>query len=181
MAAQNDGVTEPDADELDPLTAAVVEAELQVMDEGDGDRWGQPPRLFALADLGELLRVEPQLRPFFADRSSRALIPLDQGILSEEALEEVLGRITWPGRVRGCVLVMEIAVLPASARSQAPDDLEEAERWSAGHPERRTARLAVGVRRDGRHVSCLRIRGESDLLVNAEPADDLVAALLGTF
>ncbi|WP_235487517.1 PPA1309 family protein, partial [Frankia sp. AvcI1] len=96
-------------------------------------------------------------------------------------LDEVLAGIGWPPEVLGCVLVTELVVLPPSAEEEAPYSDHEIEYWAANHPERQDVRLAVGVTRSGLHASCLRVRGDDELVVDPDLADNLVDGLLATF
>jgi hypothetical protein len=51
----------------------------------------------------------------------------------------------------------------------------------ARHPERRDVRLAVAVTRTGLHASCLRVRGDDELVVDPDLADNIVDGLMETF
>ena len=54
--------------------------------------------------------------------------------------------------------------------------------WASDHPERREARLAVAVLRDGSRACTIRLRGpdEDDLLVGPDLAPALADALAAT-
>ena len=80
-------------------------------------------------------------------------------------------------------------ILPPSVEAELTE--QEASTRAAGHPERREARLVVGVLRDGTSAALLRMRAtgpssgddeydEDELLTGADLAPNLVAALLAT-
>ncbi|MGF7235978.1 MAG: PPA1309 family protein [Frankia sp.] len=167
-------MTSPDNDEL---TSVVLEVEQHVANAG----WDQPSQVYALADTGELLAREPSLQSHIGDAPAGSLTPVEQEPLPGGRLDDVLAGIGWPGEVLGCVLVTELVVLPPSAEHEAPYDERDIERWAATHPERQDVRLAVGVMRDGRHASCLRVRNDDDLVVHPDLADNLIDVLLATF
>lgn len=167
-------MTSPDITEL---TAVVLEVERHVADQG----WEQASQVYALADTGELLAREPSLASHIGGAPPGSLTPVEQEPLPRGRLDEVLAGIGWPPEVLGCVLVTELVVLPPSAEQEAPYDDREIEIWAASHPERQDVRLAVGVTRDGLHASCLRVRGEDELVVDPDLADNLVDGLLATF
>nr|MDT0665774.1 PPA1309 family protein [Micromonospora sp. DSM 115978] len=96
-------------------------------------------------------------------------------------LDQVLAGIGWPSEVLGCVLVTELVVLPPSAEHEVPYDEREIEYWASNHPERQDVRVAVGVTRSGLHASCLRVRGENELVVDPDLADNLIDGLMATF
>ncbi len=161
---------------MDPLTTAVVEAERHAAGKG----WGQAPHLYALAKK-EALTLSRELAAQLSDAPDGSLIPIEQDPLREGEPAEVLASVHWPSEVAGCVLVTEIIVLPPRAEEEAPSEPAAAEQWAAGHPDGHQGRLAVGVLRDGQYSCCLQLRNEEALQVGTEIADDLVAALLGTF
>jgi len=143
----------------DPLTAAVVEAARHAA----GGKWGEPPRLYALAPRKSLSgNLSAQVRAAAPD----ALIPIEQRPLDPGDPAEVLAGIYWPESVDGCVLVTEIVI------------------DGDGSPAKRQARLTVGVLRDGptaaRYSCCLQRRDSDEFVISPDIADDLVAALLGT-
>ena len=94
---------------------------------------------------------------------------------------DVLANVRWPDEVVGCVLVTEIVTLPPETEKDTPDDPATAERWAAAHSGSKTARLAVSVTRTGGYLCGLRLKGDDSIQVGTDLADDLVAALLGTF
>jgi hypothetical protein len=166
-----------------PLARAVAEIERHVADDG----WDQPARLYALAPTDDLVTLEPD----FADRlrldadapPPDNLTPVEQE-LPDEALEEVLATIAWPGTVVGCALALERIVLPPSAEDGMPDDDVAAAHWAANHPDRAEVRIVVGVTRDGARSSLLRVRGhedDADLVRDPELAPELAEALAATF
>ncbi len=167
-------MTSPDINEL---TAVVLEVERHVADLG----WDQPSQVYALADTSELIAREPKLAAHIGDTAPGSLTPVEQEPLPAGRLDEVLAAIGWPPEVLGCVLVTELVVLPPSAEQETPYDERDIEIWAANHPERQDVRLAVGVTRDGQHASCLRVRGDDELVVDPDLADSLVDGLLATF
>lgn len=172
---RNDGaVTEPPF-----LESAAAEIEAHV----GGSGWDQGPVLFALVRAGQFIADEPDtadklgLRPSAGD----ALTPIEQDELPDGPLDEALARIAWPGSVAGCALCQEIVMLPPSVHDEVADDVA-----AAGHPRRREARLVVAVLRGGSSAAVLRLRGtdgdrDDDLLIGADLAPNLAAALLATF
>ncbi|WP_131745543.1 PPA1309 family protein [Frankia sp. Cppng1_Ct_nod] len=167
-------MTSPDISEL---TAVVLEVERHVADLG----WDQPSQVYALADTSELIAREPTLASHIGDAASGSLTPVEQEPLPVGRLDEVLAGIGWPPEVLGCVLVTELVVLPPSAEQEAPFEERDIEFWAQNHPERQDVRLAVGVTRAGHHASCLRVRGDDELVVDPDLADSLVDGLLATF
>jgi hypothetical protein len=173
------------ANAMDSLTAAVVGAECHAADKG----WGRPPQLYALAREPEPVSSDQELAGELGDPPQDSLIPIPQDPLPQGEPAEVLATIHWADEVVGCVLVTELVVLPPETATDAPPEQAAAEQWAAGCPDRREARLAVGVLRDGRHTCCLQLRGDdeevgsddTEVFVGPDLADDLVAALLGTF
>jgi hypothetical protein len=166
-----------------PLARAVAEIERHVADGG----WDQPARLYALAPTDDLVTLEPGL----ADRlgidagapPADSLTPVEQE-LPDQALEDVLATIAWPGTVVGCALALERIVLPPDAERGMPDDDSAAARWAASHPDRADVRIVVGVLRDGARSSLLRVRGhedDGDLVRDPELAPELAEALAATF
>jgi len=151
--------------ELDPLTSAVVDAEQDM----SARNWNQPPQLYALADPAGL--AERGFGSEVSEAPPGSLIPVEQEPLPEGELDEALSTITWPETVLGCVLVTELQVQIVQEKESGV---------SADMPVQR-ARLAVGVLRDGRYASCLRLKGSEELLIETDLADDLVTLLLGTF
>lgn len=173
------------------LPAAVREVEDFLAEAG----WEQPPQLFALVPTAELVRREPGL----AERlpSVEGLTPIAQEPLGDQAdLAETLAGICWPEEVAGCALAQEIMVLPPAAEAELDsavaasgeaDAVGVARRVAGAHPDRRDARLVVGVLRGGEHRCLLRLRGAPDgatpleeLVEHPDLAPNLVAALLTT-
>jgi hypothetical protein len=150
--------------DIDSLVLAMLEAESLAEVQG----WGKPPQLYALT-------TEPQ------NGRSAALIAVAREPLPDGSLIEGLASIHWPEDVAGCVLVTELSELPFRGAETAFADPGAAEQWTSTHPDGRPARLAVGVRRDGEYTYGLRIKGEDDVQVRADLAEDLVTALRGTF
>lgn len=167
-----------------PLENVAAEVERHV----DTTGWDQPPQIFALVDTAELLRAQPGLADSVGGGSpdavpDGALTPVEQDPLPDAPLDETLGRIAWPDGVRGCALVHEILVLPPGAEDGMPDGAD-ATQYAAEHPERREARLAVAVLRDGSRASVVRLRGEDSeddsVLTAPDIAPNLAEALLST-
>jgi hypothetical protein len=148
---------------MDNLTTAVVDVASHAAAQG----WQKPPSLYALV-------------PNSAAESAGELIAFAQDPLPAGEPDEVLASIHWPETVAGCVLVTELIILPLEAEESAPADQHQAEQWAAHRPDKREGRLSVGVMRGGQYLCCLQLRGDDDLLVRNDLADDLVAALLNT-
>ncbi|WP_405485306.1 PPA1309 family protein [Nocardia sp. NBC_00511] len=152
----------------------------EVAEYVDGEGWDRPPQMFALVPTVDLVAAEPGLLDQLDQHN--ALTPIAQepfpvdiaGEADAMALDEFLGTTSWPSSVEGCVLVQQIVVLPPDAEHDldeaiAPlladrDAADQAGRQAAvTHPERRDARLLVGVLRDGTSLSLLQVRpGEDD-------------------
>lgn len=166
-----------------PLENVAAEVERHVSTSG----WDQPPQIFALVDTVELLRAQPGLADTVGVAAEAvpedSLTPVEQEPLPDAPLDETLGRIAWPDTVRGCALVHEIIVLPPEAEDAMPEGVDAAE-YAAQHPDRREARLAVAVLRDGSRASVVRLRGtdgeEDALLAAPDVAPNLADALLAT-
>jgi len=147
--------------------------------------WDRPPALFALVRAAQVLADDPETgrRLGLDELSDDALTPIEQEELPEQPLDEILAAIGWPPAVVGCAVSQEIVVLPPSAEAGLAD--EEAASRAVDHPDRREARLVVGVLRDGTSAALLRMRptdGEDDDLLSApDLAPNLVDALLATF
>ena len=169
--------------EAEPLLRALSEIESHVASRG----WDQPPRLYALAPTAELLTREPalasQLGLDSADDAPGSLTPIEQEVPTT-SIDDLLATITWPETVAGCALVVERIVLPPAAEDTMPHDPDTATDWAQNHPDRADVRIVVGVLRDGRQSSIMRVRGhddESDLIRDPEFSPDLGAALAATF
>ncbi len=169
---------------LGVLDAVTAEIETFVAATG----WDQAPALFALVPTrlvaaepngAELLKLDPDAPPITED----SLTPIAQDDLPDKPLDEALSEIEWPDAVSGCALVQEIVLLPPEAEAElsSPDAVSEA----AVHPQRREARLAVAVLRDGRTSSVVRIRATEpgapdDIAFGADLAPNLTDALRAT-
>jgi hypothetical protein len=179
------------------LDAAVAEIETHVAAAG----WDRRPVLFALVRAGRLRAEDPATarRAGIADVPEDMLAPVEQETLPEGPLDEALAHIEWPDSVTGCALSQEIVMLPPPAEADvggdaatAGDDADAAGRSDVGtpdaaarHPQRREARLVVGVVRDGAAASVLRLRStgdgpDSELLIGPDLAPNLAEALLAT-
>ncbi len=162
------------------LERAVAEIESHLLAAG----WDRPPVLFALVRTDRLRADDPGAadRLGLGEADGDALTPIEQDDLPAQPLDELLAGITWPEAVTGCALGQEIVILPPSA--EAGQSEEAMLRAASDHPERREARLVVGVLRDGSSAALLRLRGRAceadDLLTGPELAPNLVEALLDT-
>jgi hypothetical protein len=167
----------------DLLRDTLVEIERHVAGRG----WDQPPQLFALARTADLLASEPEFAATLglaADGLPEgALTPVEQDPLPEGPLDESLRQIGWPTEVAGCALVQEVVVLPPDVEAALPERTDVVT-WAAQHPDRREARLAVAVLRDGSRSCAVRLRatgGDEDaLLVGDDLVPNLAEALLAT-
>jgi hypothetical protein len=159
-----------------PLALAVLEAESSRALDG----WGKPPQLYALVAKA-VLRTDPELAARIEAAPEGSLIPVKQDPLPAGEPLEVLAGVHWPDNVTGCVLVSELVVLPPETAGQAPHDPAQLEQWASRQPGHRPARLAVGVSRNGDYACILRLKDENSVQFDPRLADDLVAALLGTF
>lgn len=163
------------------LESALAEIEAHVHAAG----WDRPPTLFALVRAAQFIADDPQTaaRLGLDAHDGDVLTPIEQDELPDGPLDEVLAGIAWPEAVAGCALSQEIVILPPSA--EADLTAEQAASRAADHPQRREARLVVGVLREGTGAALLRMRGadggEDDLLTGPDLAPNLVAALLDTF
>jgi hypothetical protein len=163
-------------DPADPLALAALEAESSRARDG----WGQPPQLYALAAKGEVAVGEPELDARIRAAPEGSLIPIRQEPLPTGDPLEVLAGVHWPDGVIGCVLVTELIVLPED-ENEAPPGPGAVEKSASDHPDGRSARLAVGVSREGRYTCVLRLHEDDFVRIDPRLADDLVTALLGTF
>jgi hypothetical protein len=180
-------VTSSNADTV--LERAVVDIEAHAQEGG----WDRPPMLFALVRADRFLADDPATaRQFGLEEADPGfLAPIEQEELPDQPLDEVLGSIAWPDAVAGCAIVQEIVILPPSVEAEISDDDEAASDFAASHPERREARLVVGVLRDGSNSALIRMRdadpagdpdspGAGELLTGPNLAPNMVAALLST-
>ncbi|MFI6292907.1 hypothetical protein ACIBEJ_15065 [Nonomuraea sp. NPDC050790] len=150
----------------DALTAAVIAAER----DADAEGWDGSHRLYALADRDTYLDVAyPLDEPPDLPPGTLVAIPLTPLGAAVPLLTE-LTKVTWPADVRGCVLVTEVSAgadLVSGPRGRRI-------RWGAAH-------LAVGVLRDGYHLSLLRFRDSPELRSASRAAGDVVSSLLASF
>jgi hypothetical protein len=166
-----------------PLTDAMVEVERHVAAGG----WDQPPQIFALVLTGDLIQAEPEFAQTVGlpteSVPAGALTPIEQEPLPDGPLDDALAHIMWPAEVKGCCLVHEVVLLPPEAEASMPADAD-ALQYAAAHPDRREARVAVAVLRDGSRATAVRFRGpgeaEDELLVGDDLAPNLSEALLAT-
>lgn len=162
------------------LDAAIAEIEAHMHASG----WDHRPTLFALARVDTLAADQPETvqRLGLDAQPGDALTSIQQDELPDQPLDEVLAGLAWPPTVDGCAVTQEIVILPPSAEETLT--AAEVAARAAGHPDRREARLVVGVLRDGSSAALLRMRSadgtEDDLLTGPDLAPNLVAALLTT-
>lgn len=163
------------------LQETLVEIERHVAGAG----WDQRPQLFALARTADLVVREPEFAAQLGldmDRMpAEALTPVEQDPLPDGPLDESLAQVGWPREVAGCALVQEVVMLPPDAEETMPRHAEVLD-WVTEHPQRREARLAVAVLRDGSRACTVRLRGpdEDELLVGPDLAPALADALAAT-
>jgi uncharacterized protein YoxC len=162
---------------IDSLVMAMLEAESHAEING----WGKPPQLYALINNVSSTDKNRELAAERREARPEVLIPVEREPLPEGNLIEALASIHWPQDVVGCVLVTELADLRLRGEDRTFVDNASAGQWASTHPDGRPARLAIGVRRDGEHTYGLRIKGEDDVQVRADLAEDLVTALRRTF
>lgn len=166
------------------LATAVADIEAHVQAGG----WDRPPTLFALVRADRFRADDPATaaRLGLDQVPAETLTPVEQEPLPDGPLDDALAQLGWPEGVAGCALSQEILLLPPSAEAEfgvEQPDAEAAER-AAAHPDRREARLVVGVLRDGSPASVLRLRGvdgDDEVLTGPDLAPNLVEALLATF
>ena len=172
------------ADHHDALVAALVELERHVGQAG----WDQPPRLFGLVLTDVLARSEPALAAELGLRTTDAGgPPAALTAVEQEEFEpgidlgEALARLEWPETVFGCALSLERTFLPADLESQLPEDLNEAAKVVAHHPERQDIRVVVGVDRSGQQHGVARlVTRPVELLGGPDLVPDLTTALAHT-
>jgi hypothetical protein len=168
-----------------PVTGLLQETLVEIERHVGLSGWDQPPQIFALARTNDLLAQEPDFAASLGldpDRlPAEGLIPVEQDPLPAGPLDESLRQIGWPTEVLGCALVQEVLVLPPEVEAALPEHPQVLD-WAAEHPERREARLAVAVLRDGSRACAVRLRGqaEDELLVGDDLAPNLTEALLAT-
>ncbi|MCD0448106.1 hypothetical protein LO762_02670 [Actinocorallia sp. API 0066] len=142
--------------------------------------WDGPPRLFALVETGELLRVQPELAAQLGLSADDALTAVDQGDLDDGDVGALLPGIVWPPTVTGAALAMVRVTLPPEVEEEIPED-GDAVAWALAHPRHEELKIVVGVLRDGDRHAVLRIRNhEEDLLSAADLVPDVTDALAQT-
>jgi hypothetical protein len=183
--------TEPHAD----WTAALPGVVREVEDFLAGSGWDQPPQLFALVPTADLLAAEPGLAGSLP--AGDGLTPVAQDPIGGADVASALEQICWPDAVTGCAFTQDIVVLPPAAEAEldeaveaVPASVDSAEadqmalRFAHNHPERREARLVVGVLRSGGYCCLMRLRGVEDepdqLVEHPDLAPNMVTALLRT-
>ena len=172
-----------------PLTRAVLEID----EYAAGLGWDQPARLFALVDTAKLRAQEPALAGQLGldaqedGAPAASLTPVEQDELPPGVpLDEFLATIGWPDAVAGCAMTVERLMLPPSAESAVPEDLDEEAlaAWVAEHPERQEVRMTVAVLRDGARESAVRLREKdaaTEVLTGSQLVPGLAEALSATF
>ena len=165
---------------MDVLEPTIAEIEAHVHAAG----WDHPPVLFALVRAARFTADEPQTaaRLGIDKLDDDELTPIEQDGLPDDPLDEVIASIAWPDSIAGCAVSQEIVILPPSVEAEIADTGVAA----ADHPQRREARLVVGVLRDGTSAALLRLRAsdggaEDERLTGPDLAPNLVTALLSTF
>lgn len=146
--------------------------------------WDQPLRLYALVETADLLAREPHLADTLGlgvEALPGALMPVEQDDLPDLPLDELLAGIVWPGDVLGAAVSQEVISLPPSVDADSALELDDPAAWAAAHPEREEIRLTVGVLRDGQRACAVRRKGSPEILLGADLAPHLSAALLATF
>lgn len=189
--------TEPHSDWTAALPGVVREVEDFLAASG----WDQPAQLFALVPTADLIAAEPGLAGSLAE--GHGLTPVAQEPIDGTDVAAVLDEICWPDEVSGCVLTQDIVVLPPDAEAALDEAISSSEeasgshvpadgpeidqvalRFAHSHPDRRDARLVVGVLRSGGYICLLRLRGVADepdeLVEHPDLAPNMVTALLST-
>jgi hypothetical protein len=183
--------TEPQSDWSSALPGVVREVE----DFLAGSGWNQPPQLFALVPTADLLAAEPALAGSLSEDTG--LTPVAQDPIDDPDVAGALEQICWPDGVSGCAFTQDIVVLPPAAEAEldatvastgeaaAAEELDQvALRFAHNHPERRDARLVVGVLRSGGYICLMRLRGVDDepdqLVEHPDLAPNMVTALMRT-
>ena len=165
----------------DGLADVVRETEMHVAAGG----WDQGPRLFALARNADLRLREPDL-------AASLQVPevgwtaIEQDEVDGDDLEGFLARVAWPEDVDGVILVLERIVLPPTAEESLPSSDQTGAFVTAAmeHPDREDVRIAVGVLRDGRRATALRVRQHDDdrlVALGADLVPGLADHLAATF
>lgn len=156
------------------LTRAVADIDIHLEQAG----WDQPVRLYALVETADLLAREPHLAESLGlgvDAAPGALTPIEQEDLPEVELDELLATIMWPPEVLGVAVSHEVLSLPPEV--ELPEGDIDVTAWVAQHEQREEIRLTVGVLRDGQRACAIRRRGTFEVLVGADLAPNLAAAL----
>jgi hypothetical protein len=197
MSVMNHSTEVPPPDRPD-WTSALPEAVREVEDFLAGAGWDQPAQLFALVPTAALLAAEPGLAGSLPEGDG--LTPVAQDPIGDDDVAAALAEICWPEGVSGCAITQDIVVLPPAAEAEldvvvagtgadpeapaGPELDQVAVRFAHSHPDRRDARLVVGVLRSGGHCCLLRVRGLADqpdeLVEHPDLAPNMVAALLRT-
>ncbi|MEV1010284.1 PPA1309 family protein [Streptomyces sp. NPDC049881] len=191
--------TSPEGTAMPPsASGALTRAVLEIDEYVAGLGWDRPALLFALVDTARLREEEPGLAERLdagedgegdggEARETGDLTPVEQDELPAGVpLDEFLATIAWPDAVTGCALTVERLMLPPSAEKAIPEGLSERDLsdWVARHPERREVRMTVGVLRDGRRESAIRLREKdstTEVLTGAGLVPGLAEALRATF
>ena len=160
---------------LSPLTRCALETEIHVASDG----WGQPPRLFSLANNGALLRRQPALKAMLGDLDPQEFSAIEQDVnVTNESLEQVLGTTAWPDDVDGVALVVERVIIPT-------DDAPSAFGSTSGpkQGEKEDVRLVVAALRNEEIITLVRRKNEDaddKVAIGTNIAPGLVDALKAT-
>lgn len=177
---------------IDPKTASLRNATLEIERHVARGGWDAPIRLFALVRAQDALAKNPELAQELpadvqvdAINDPNILFSVEQeGLPQVSTLEELLSTIMWSDEVDGAALSVERIVLPPSAEVNLPKDEAEAIRILQNHPDREDVRMVVAVLRDGTTWSALRMKSHDDddqVLSGADLVSGLTAALQSTF
>jgi hypothetical protein len=179
--APTQGDALPWPERQDAVLRTVRELEQHVASGG----WDGPVRLFALVRTSTAMQRDPALADQLPEDVVRAaredsehLTAVEQEDLPRtETIEDLLGRIAWPGTVDGAALVVERVVVPPEAESDLPKDPDAALSYLQNHPDRRDVRLAAAVLRDGTTGCAVRAR-DHDSADRVAVGPDLVPGLV---
>lgn len=166
----SDNPTPPRGFSTDDLGSALSE----IMEHLDTRGWGQPPVVFALLPTALIAERAPGV----VDEDGSVFTPVEEECAD---LDAFLSTAWWPDMVAGAAVSMEIV----TAAPESEDDTVPRYTVDRAGPGGDTARLVVGVLRDGPDLALLRLRPQSDemseLLTHPQLATELRAALRGTF
>jgi hypothetical protein len=183
MGHMSDDTPTADAPTPPTIPAFLADAVLEIERHVAGAGWDGPVRVFALVSTAQALAVEPdlatQLPPdivALGKADARHLISVEQdGLATDDPLEDLLAHLSWPGSVDGAAVVVERVVLPTQAQESMPDDPDEALGYLASHPDRAEVRMAVGALRSGESWCVIRSRSDDETAIGGP---DLVPGLV---